>query len=100
MIKKKKEWGRKELMLLLIVVGIILTLGVWGLITGITTPPKIISSVGLSFDIVGAFLIWKFGLQMSPNPDSWKFKEGKDQTKWGLGLLGVGFLLQLISNWV
>lgn len=75
--------------------------------------PKIINSAGLLCDIAGAFLIWKYGL---PEPitktgaiyithgvdeaEKKKAESYETFSKWGLKLLILGFILQLISNFI
>ena len=64
---------------------------------------EFISSVGLGLDIGGAFLIWKHGTQVSKNEKEgvgWSIRWDDRLSRRGLILLGVGFLLQGISNWV
>ena len=79
-----------------------------------STPQKIISSVGLILDIVGALLIWKYGLPESINRKGMGFlvlesvddeqilkaKRYDRLSKIGLSLLILGFSLQLLSNLV
>ncbi len=76
--------------------------------------PKIVNSIGLLFDIVGAILIWKYGLpdsisksgseivthSVDPESEKKKAKKYEFWGKTGLGLLMFGFLLQLISNFL
>lgn len=74
--------------------------------------PKIVNSIGLIFDIIGAILLWKYGL---PEPISktgavYIIAEQTDEVEKelanrydqyanaGIGLLILGFVLQLISN--
>ncbi len=70
--------------------------------------PKIINSIGLLFDIVGALLVWKFGLPkgftesghhifefMSVEPSAKSYKRWANV---GIALLVLGFALQLTSN--
>jgi hypothetical protein len=72
--------------------------------------PKIVNSIGLIFDIIGAYLIWKYGLpttaflddQFSHLP-SGRVQINKPTDKrsyWGLLLLMVGFIFQLASNFI
>lgn len=82
--------------------------------------PKILNSVGLFFDIIGAFLVaWevvrKFkgeqydvlplkmnGIIPPPNKTEKyeKYESDKHVKMWiGLGFLTIGFLLQIGSNW-
>lgn len=72
-----------------------------------------INSIGLLLDIVGVILVWKYGLG---KPLFIKNSDDKDipillgdQTKaqsdhqlemWGMGFILIGFVLQLLSNWV
>ena len=79
---------------------------------------KIINSFGLIFDIVGAcFVAWEvvrqnrhkqyntqmfddIGTDLTKNPEFEKWENDKYQKmKIGLGLLLIGFLLQMFSNW-
>ncbi len=84
--------------------------------------PKILNSVGLFMDIIGAWLIaWEVYRQFKgkkyskapplPPPRAAGVARESDQYKrWGkkkyfrmaigLGLLTIGFLLQIISNWM
>lgn len=83
--------------------------------------PKILNSIGIFFDIIGAVLIaWevvqqykgcefenRYGLppvSYTPPPEKTpKYKKWERnkyvKMKWGLGALVLGFLLQLASNW-
>lgn len=81
--------------------------------------PRVINSVGLAFDIVGAWLVAieivkKFkGEKYEKNPslfaaddppfDSTEYKKWEllklMYMKLGLGCLTVGFILQILSNW-
>ena len=65
------------------------------------TSQEFISSVGLGLDIVGAYLIWKFGLLFTSNKNGsvTMSTEGGKSTI-GFILLILGFTLQLISYWV
>ncbi len=78
------------------------------------TLPNIINSFGLVLDIVGALLLWKFGLpaEISRSGTGTILLEGTDESeialakkydRWakvGLICLAVGFALQLISNFL
>ena len=71
-----------------------------------------INSTGLVFDIAGALLLWKYGLPEAINKDgsinlileqknSKEVAKGKrydNMSKIALGLLILGFALQLLSN--
>ena len=71
-----------------------------------------ISSAGLVLDIIGAVLIWRFGLPPSVRREghSYLLLEGTDEAEKakaarydrygqiGIGLLITGFLLQLVGN--
>ena len=73
-----------------------------------------INSVGLFFDIVGAVLLWRYGLpeEISRSGASYLALETNDKTEatkanrydrvaqWGMALLVLGFLLQLVSNFL
>ena len=73
---------------------------------------SIVNSTGLVFDIIGALLIWKFGLPKRINRDGHiyliletvddeEIKLAKKFDFWsgvGIGLLVIGFTLQIISN--
>lgn len=73
-----------------------------------------INDIGLLLDIIGAILLFKFGLPASisreghihlitEQVDEEEKKKGKLYDKWGkigLGLLVIGFIFQLISNHV
>lgn len=72
----------------------------------------LINSVGLLFDVVGAFLIFRFGVAtiidtggrdivvggQIGNEEAAKIYRHKRLSKIGLGLLLFGFILQFISN--
>jgi hypothetical protein len=75
----------------------------------------VVNSIGLASDIVGAVLLFRFGL-----PSKWQTvplrsleddetEEGKRNdfnrkiqrgANWGLGLLIFGFTLQLLATWI
>jgi hypothetical protein len=73
-----------------------------------------INSTGLVFDIVGALLLWKYGLPEAINRDGsidlileqtsdeevTKAKHYDNMSKIALGLLILGFALQLLSNFI
>lgn len=72
---------------------------------------KIINSIGLCFDIIGAMLVWIFGLPPDVRKGGYGFliaskseKEAKKATIYncfsilGMALLILGFILQLMSN--
>lgn len=73
-----------------------------------------INSVGLVLDVVGAGLIWKFGLpaEISRTGAIHRVLEGRDEAEaakarvydlvswWAFLLLVAGFVLQLLSNFV
>jgi hypothetical protein len=76
--------------------------------------PKIINSVGLLCDIIGAVLLFKYGLPenitrtgvnylITEEEDTDEIKKAKGYDLWarvGLILLIVGFILQLVSNFI
>lgn len=72
-----------------------------------------LSSIGLGLDIIGAILLWRFGLPRDVDPmgrgyivtadadqneisDGRKFKRLENS---GILLLIAGFALQLVANW-
>lgn len=59
----------------------------------------VVNSVGLLFDIVGAFILFFFGL---PTGQWWYLPKGKTPRLpyLGLSFLILGFTLQLISNFL
>lgn len=73
-----------------------------------------VNSLGLVLDIIGAFLLWKFGLpaNISRGGHGRIIMETRDEAEaakaeqydrlgnWGMLLLGIGFLLQLVSNFL
>jgi hypothetical protein len=73
-----------------------------------------VNSAGLILDIIGAGLLWKFGLpaEITRSGATFLTTEGRDQSEvararhydqassWGFGLLVVGFALQLGSNFL
>ncbi|MEP4095750.1 hypothetical protein [Reichenbachiella sp.] len=80
----------------------------------ITLTYRIISSIGLFLDIIGAFLIFKFGLPQNLNREGHDVivsgRKNLDELKkvmWydiystlGIGMLIIGFTLQLGANWL
>ena len=75
------------------------------------------NSIGLAFDIIGVILLFFFGLAPDvskpvqgtkiiwPGPPVGKDEERRYKRHWwfshaGLGLLVIGFILQIISNWL
>jgi len=76
---------------------------------------KLLNTAGLIFDIIGAYLILRFGVSKrskereeegtytsswNPSPkDSESLDEYRDYIKMGFVLILVGFILQLASNW-
>ena len=61
---------------------------------------KIVNSLGLLFDIIGAFLLMRFG-RIFVSTDTPKQRATMDLLKRsGWLLLWVGFMLQLASNWL
>ncbi len=75
--------------------------------------PKVINSCGLLFDILGALLIWKYGLPEEITKAGHRYLTfGTDEeeqkkaikferyAKLGIILLISGFGFQLASNWV
>jgi hypothetical protein len=76
--------------------------------------PQIVNSVGLVCDIVGAVLIWRFGLPadidrrgrgwlLLESKDEAEIRKGRTYDRWsmcGFILLVLGFLMQLASNWI
>ena len=81
--------------------------------------PKIVNSIGLLFDIAGAWLVaWEvvkqfkqcqynpqlfddIGNQLEKNPNFEKWEKNKfKKMRLGLALLTFGFLFQLASNWL
>ena len=78
--------------------------------------PKVINTLGLSLDIIGALLIWKYGLPtelptsghvgkimgipIKGKVDPKQKKEYERMSTAGILLLILGFALQLISNWL
>jgi hypothetical protein len=72
----------------------------------------VISSVGLVFDIVGALLLWKYGLPAPINRggvqhlileqidevEAETTRKFDRNSRWGLGLLILGFALQFAGN--
>jgi hypothetical protein len=81
-------------------------------------PAKVINSAGLLFDIAGAwFVAWEVvnqykGHKVNPNPlfDDLQGEETPEFKQWekrkltimslGLGSLTIGFILQIISNFI
>ena len=78
------------------------------------TTANCINSIGLVFDIGGAYLLWKFGLPAAISREGkiYMIAEQNDPVeaekanwydaigKWGLILLVIGFVLQLVSNFL
>lgn len=76
--------------------------------------PKLVNSFGLLCDIVGVVLLWKFGLpeSISRTGASYFIREETDAdeirkakrfdrlARFGIWFLIVGFIFQLISNFV
>ena len=81
--------------------------------------PEIINSIGLLLDIGGVCLLFKFGLPAELKRDGtsdvayWaigdpikqaaekaKAKRYENFGRFALGLIVLGFLLQIISNWI
>ncbi len=80
----------------------------------IANAAKALSSFGLFLDVIGVVLLFKFGLpeEVRRHGRSFLAIEGENEdekrkaeeydfwARFGLVLLIVGFLLQLISNWI
>jgi hypothetical protein len=78
------------------------------------TLPQTVNSFGLAFDIIGALMIWKYGLPESISKEGhiYLIDEGIDEqevakakkyerlSKVALTLLIIGFGLQLASNFL
>lgn len=68
--------------------------------------PKTVNSIGLLFDIIGVLLIYFYGLpnraaeKLRWESDLEKEKKLKHRSIWGLIFIGIGFVLQLISNYL
>ncbi len=76
--------------------------------------PRLVNSLGLIFDIIGAYLVWHYGLPPDVNRRGTRrlLLEGVDQAEIqkakrfdfrssvGFVCLIIGFALQLVSNWV
>lgn len=74
----------------------------------------VVNSIGLAFDIIGAMLMWKYGLpeQISRDGAVNIVVENVDNTEkekahrydcnagYGIFLLVIGFVLQLVSNYL
>jgi hypothetical protein len=72
----------------------------------------LINSVGLASDIIGALLVWCYGLpeplsrtgavhlilEQTDDAEKAKAKQYDRKARWGVGLLVAGFALQLLSN--
>ena len=73
-----------------------------------------VNSIGLVFDIVGALLLWRYGLpepisktgaihMIAEQSDQSEIDRAKRFDRWahaGIALIVLGFLLQLISNYL
>ena len=71
-----------------------------------------VNSIGLVCDIIGAVLVWKYGLpeaisrsgatyiqaEQEDPAEAAKAKQFDCKANWGMILLVAGFLLQLVSN--
>lgn len=76
------------------------------------TTANCVNSIGLVFDILGAYLLWKFGLpaaisregtvglatETDDHAEAAKAKQYDRLGNVGLILLVIGFVLQLVSN--
>jgi hypothetical protein len=76
--------------------------------------PKLVNSLGLVCDVIGALLIWKYGLpesisrtgvihiiaEQSDDDEIAKAKRFDYWARLGIGLLVFGFILQLVSNFI
>jgi len=90
----------------------------------VTNKAALLNSVGLAFDIVGAFFVgyevvqqfrgrkldarggWVAGAEVVDNSvaetteyQRWERRKYRNM-KWGLSLLTIGFLVQIVSNWI
>lgn len=75
---------------------------------------QLVSSVGLCLDIIGAVLVWRYGLPSEVDPEGRQFIAASDRDPnevakarvyrrlqhLGIGSLVVGFTLQLVGNWL
>jgi hypothetical protein len=73
---------------------------------------SVVNDIGLGLDIIGALLLWKFGLPETINregrdyvwvskPDETMIARARIYDRWGragLAALILGFFLQLVSN--
>ena len=65
-----------------------------------------VNSLGLFCDIIGVYLLWKFGLpNRSAEKTQWEsnktiLKSLEEKSKWGIILIIFGFVLQILSNWL
>jgi len=76
--------------------------------------PKLVNSFGLICDVMGALLVWKYGLPeaisrtgaihiIAEQSDDDEISKAKKFDRWarlGIGLLVLGFILQLASNFI
>lgn len=76
--------------------------------------PVCLNSLGLFLDVIAGLLIWKFGLpeDLNKKGESSLLLEGTDEeeikkakkydnySKLGISLLILGFILQLLSNYI
>ena len=76
--------------------------------------PKLVNSIGLICDVIGALLIWKYGLPeaisrsgavhiIAEQSDDDEIAKAKTFDRWarlGIALLIFGFILQLVSNFI
>ncbi|MDO9069073.1 MAG: hypothetical protein Q7W05_11530 [Deltaproteobacteria bacterium] len=76
--------------------------------------PKLVNSIGLICDAVGVLLIWKYGLPEAisrtgavhlilEQTDDAEIVKAKKFDRWarvGIALLVLGFILQLVSNFI
>ena len=68
--------------------------------------PTIINSAGLVIDIIGVILVYKYGIP-NRSAETWRseYDEPKEEklkkiSNYGMIFIGIGFFLQLISNWI
>ena len=75
--------------------------------------PELVNTLGLGLDIAGVILLFRFGLppdvrRNGANYFTWGADEAEagkakqyDKTSWSaLGLIVLGFLLQIVSTWM